>query len=188
MAVNLLCDNCNYKTGESPCWYCGEMTRPEILIRTLLGCDFHRPRHGHAVKTAWGSWITCSCISLHLLPQDHDNYPNNCGKNRIYVQRGGDFFPCFIFSMSLSGSFFGYFFRSLVRSPLHGSYSCIRARFFTMTALRVRDESGATFTSVLDANGGILSLSSLNPKEGVLSSLYWTWEWTTTNNKTQRLT
>jgi len=50
--INLLCDNCNYKTGESPCWYCGEMNRPEIFLRSLLGCDFHRPKHGHTAKTA----------------------------------------------------------------------------------------------------------------------------------------
>ena len=42
MVISIPCEDCNFKTGQSTCWYFGEMNLSEIFNKTLQGCDKHR--------------------------------------------------------------------------------------------------------------------------------------------------
>jgi hypothetical protein len=42
MVFNLPCKNCNFKTGQSTCWYFGEMNFADIVDKALQGCEKHR--------------------------------------------------------------------------------------------------------------------------------------------------
>ena len=37
------CEDCNFKTGNSSCWYFGKMPFYEARIRAVQGCEKHRP-------------------------------------------------------------------------------------------------------------------------------------------------
>jgi hypothetical protein len=48
------CEDCNFKTGNSTCWYFGRMPFYEAHIRALHGCDRYRP------------WYTTSTVHVDI--------------------------------------------------------------------------------------------------------------------------
>jgi hypothetical protein len=42
MVFNPPCKDCNFKTGQSTCWYFGEMNFADVVDKALQGCEKHR--------------------------------------------------------------------------------------------------------------------------------------------------
>jgi hypothetical protein len=42
MVLNVPCEDCNFKTGQSTCWYFGELNLSEIFNKATQGCEKHR--------------------------------------------------------------------------------------------------------------------------------------------------